>query len=126
MSAVHYLKTDPSYLELIWRNEKTAELRRNDRGFKVGDHLVLREFATSSGFGPHCVLVQVTHLLADYPGLEKGFVMVSFVIREKSMGLPRTIPGWPGSVLNDDEGPRQDPETPLPPPPSVSPQASDS
>lgn len=49
---VHELKVWPEFFDPLDRNEKTFEARRNDRGFKVGDILHLREFVPA-GFEPH-------------------------------------------------------------------------
>ena len=40
----HELKTWPGFFDGLMTHQKSAEVRRNDRGFKVGDLLVLREF----------------------------------------------------------------------------------
>jgi len=42
--STHFLKTWPPYFQAIASGSKTFELRRNDRGYAVGDILVLREF----------------------------------------------------------------------------------
>ena len=39
----HELKTDPEIFEAVYTGKKTYELRRNDREFKVGDTLHLKE-----------------------------------------------------------------------------------
>lgn len=41
---IHELKTWPASFELVWRGVKLYELRRNDRGFRVGDAVRLREW----------------------------------------------------------------------------------
>lgn len=41
---VHELKTWPPYFEEVLNGNKTFEVRKNDRGFKVGDTLVLKEW----------------------------------------------------------------------------------
>lgn len=41
---IHKLKTWPEDFEAIWRNVKTAEFQKNDRNFRVGDMLLLREY----------------------------------------------------------------------------------
>lgn len=41
---VHSLKTWPEYFEPVLAGVKTFEIRKNDRGFKVGDILALEEY----------------------------------------------------------------------------------
>lgn len=43
----HELKIDPQYFEAIADGRKTFEIRKNDRNYKVGDRLVLREYDSS-------------------------------------------------------------------------------
>lgn len=40
----HRLKTWPPYFQWMLDGQKTFELRKNDRGFEQGDHLVLEEW----------------------------------------------------------------------------------
>lgn len=42
--STHELKTWPDYYKYLVDGSKTFEFRRNDRGFKVGDVLHLREW----------------------------------------------------------------------------------
>ena len=42
--AEHQLKTWPGFFDGLVDGTKTAEVRQNDRHFKAGDRLVLREF----------------------------------------------------------------------------------
>jgi len=44
MPEIHHLKSWPQYFRPITEGRRTHELRRNDRGFKVGDFIVLEEF----------------------------------------------------------------------------------
>jgi hypothetical protein len=46
----HELKTSPEYFKAVRDGIKTFEVRKNDRGFSVGDILVLREFELGYGF----------------------------------------------------------------------------
>lgn len=41
---IHELKVKPVYFEAVKEGIKTFELRRDDRNFKVGDILLLREW----------------------------------------------------------------------------------
>lgn len=40
----HNLKTWPKYFQEIWDGKKKFEVRKNDRNFKVGDKLYLKEW----------------------------------------------------------------------------------
>lgn len=44
----HVLKTWPKYYQAIRKGDKRFEVRLNDRGFKVGDYLLLREWHPAS------------------------------------------------------------------------------
>lgn len=44
MSKIHELKILPKYYEPVLHKLKTFEIRKNDRGFAVGDELILKEF----------------------------------------------------------------------------------
>lgn len=43
-AATHDLKTWPPYFDAVWSGAKPFEIRKNDRGYRVGDVLMLREW----------------------------------------------------------------------------------
>ena len=60
--ATHLLKTWPEYFQAIKSGAKTFEIRRNDRGYAVGDTLVLHEWDQDArSFGGE-LRVQVTYM----------------------------------------------------------------
>lgn len=61
----HDLKAWPEYFVAVSDGRKTFEIRKNDRGFKVGDILMLREYIPSSDEYTGCyILVKVTYITA--------------------------------------------------------------
>lgn len=74
----HELKTDPEFFELFRLGKKTAELRYDDRGYEVGDWLVLREYdRNTQAYSGRVDRFIVCHVLRDFPGLVHGWVMLS-------------------------------------------------
>jgi hypothetical protein len=73
-STTHDLKTWPEYFQPIADGSKTFEVRRDDRGFKVGDFLLLREWSHDDGYSGRTRLRQVSYLPRDFPGLSDGWV----------------------------------------------------
>lgn len=60
---VHELKTWPEFFEPIYRGDKRHEVRNNDREFKRGDVLHLREFyPESQAYTGREMLVVVSHI----------------------------------------------------------------
>ena len=80
----HDLKVWPDYFEAITSGRKTFEIRKNDRNYRVGDILDLREYAPGPDeyTGRRCER-QVTYMLhGDDPmgfafGLRTGFVAMA-------------------------------------------------
>ena len=83
----HELKTHPPHFEDVHSGAKRVDVRKDDRGFSVGDVLVLREFCpaayTYAGMlcearytGRVCE-VRVTHVLRDIGGLDPEHVALS-------------------------------------------------
>ena len=80
----HKLKVWPEYFKDLLSGKKTFELRKNDRDYQVGDHLILEEFnpETSAYSGGH-VHRTITHILHGPAfGLEEGSVIMSIVLQD--------------------------------------------
>jgi hypothetical protein len=79
--AEHDLKVWPEYFEAIASGKKPFEIRKNDRGYQVGDTLNLREYAPGPDeFTGFALRRTVSYMLSgDDPmgfafGLRPGFV----------------------------------------------------
>ena len=78
MNKTHILKTfDPYYYE-IENGEKNFELRKNDRDYKVGDILILKQFSLITGFSGLFQKRKIKYILKDAEefGLKKGYVIL--------------------------------------------------
>ncbi len=57
---IHELKTWPEYFHPVRIGLKRFEVRKNDRNFKVGDVLILKEYSPNSGYTGEQLRVWVT------------------------------------------------------------------
>jgi len=80
--AIHDLKCIQPYFQPICDSDKTFELRKNDRDFKVGDELILREIDHDLKYTGMYALCDVTSILKDYIGLMPGYCIMSIICNE--------------------------------------------
>jgi ASC-1-like (ASCH) protein len=74
---VYLLKTQPEYFNAVRAGEKTFELRKDDRGYKVGDELHLQELKENGDTTGRCIAVEVTYILrGPIFGLMAGWVIM--------------------------------------------------
>lgn len=71
----HDLKISTNYLDQILNHGKHCEIRKNDRGFQVGDILVLKEWSKDGGFSGKSITRQVTHI--ETYNQKDGYVVLS-------------------------------------------------
>lgn len=76
-ATTHDLKCWPDQFQATKRGEKVHEFRFNDRGFKVGDMLHLREFDPSTGKYTGEELRRVVTYVGEGFGMPVGFVCLS-------------------------------------------------
>lgn len=76
---VHDLKTWPHQFRELRSGRKTAEFRKNDRGFCVGDYLVLREWIpTTERYTGECLFYEITNVEAAQEfGIPEDYAMLS-------------------------------------------------
>ncbi|MGL5284222.1 MAG: DUF3850 domain-containing protein [Plesiomonas shigelloides] len=74
--STHDLKILPQHFNPVMTGHKLAELRRNDRDFRVGDILKLREWSPEHGYHGGMVVKRVIHV-ADVNDYIEGYVLLS-------------------------------------------------
>ena len=85
---MHELKTIDPYFSQVWDEQKTFEIRLDDRGFKEGDILWLREYLSDGTYSGDSILCTVTYLLSskEFKGLAEGYVAMGISILQKKKG----------------------------------------
>lgn len=77
------LKTEPRMFAAVGSGMKGFEVRRNDRGFLVGDWLRLFEFTKENGMSGRSFLVRVTYVLpGEEFGIDPEYVVLGIVLPE--------------------------------------------
>lgn len=73
----HDLKILPEYFIAVALDQKTFEIRKNDRGYRVGDCLVLKEW-NGQEFTGRNIVRYVSYILYDWQaGLKDGYCIMS-------------------------------------------------
>lgn len=74
----HELKTWPEYFEEVLNGNKLFEIRKNDRNFKCGDILILREYDPFvKSYTGREIRVKVTYILDKKPFVPDGYICMS-------------------------------------------------
>ena len=72
---VHEVKTSPTFFQAAMSGKKRFELRKNDRGYHVGDTLIQKEFKDNAYTG-YELTQEIVYMLEDFTGLEEGFCIL--------------------------------------------------
>lgn len=81
---IHYLKAERKYFILTWFDKKLFEIRYDDRGYQVGDGLVLEEtYGDSSVKTVRHISAVIENIHKNLPGLKKGYVILIIKIKKK-------------------------------------------
>lgn len=93
---IHELKCYPEYFEALVSGKKSFEIRKNDRGFQVGDYIALNEYrpdedpyalpngekpfsrrADNGSYSGEHLLFEITYILDNKQLLPPGYVALS-------------------------------------------------
>ena len=73
---IHELKIKHNFYRDILHGTKSFEVRKNDRGFKLGDFLALNEINDEGQYTGCSVLVKVVYILDDEDYVKEGMVIL--------------------------------------------------
>lgn len=80
----HALKTIQPYYDAVVNGEKTFEVRKADRKFKVGDKLLLQEYNTEDGYTGAEQEFNITYILSGgHFGIDKDYCILGIKEIEK-------------------------------------------
>jgi hypothetical protein len=76
----HEIKSINPYFTDVWLARKNFEVRENDRNYKAGDFVLLRELLVDSEcYSGRSILVIITYILKNFPqGLNDNYIVFSF------------------------------------------------
>ena len=89
---VHEIKIAASYYDDVTSGRKRFELRKNDRGYKVGDTLKMLEFEDGKHTG-RIIDADIIYMLEDYAGLEEGYCILGIDVKAFSGMVSETDTG---------------------------------
>ncbi len=89
---VHEIKIAASYYDDVTSGRKRFELRKNDRGYKVGDTLKMLEFEDGKRTG-RIIDADIIYMLEDYAGLEDGYCILGIDVKAFSGMVSETDTG---------------------------------
>lgn len=80
-SKLHGLKVMPEYYQSLKHGNKTFEIRKNDRTYKVGDILMLQEYDAESEkyVNSESLFFDVTYILENNKYLQDGYCCMGIV-----------------------------------------------
>lgn len=87
---VHDVKLGATFFDDVKTGRKTFELRKNDRGYKEGDTIVLHEYKDGATTG-RTITKKIAYMLEDFTGLEDGYCILGLgeveeTLREAATG----------------------------------------
>lgn len=72
---VHDVKLGTTFFDDVKTGRKTFELRKNDRGYKEGDTIVLHEYKDGTTTG-RTITKKIVYMLEEFTGLEDGYCIL--------------------------------------------------
>jgi len=92
MQKTHELKTLPEYFQAVKNGHKTFEIRKNDRNFKVGDFLILKEWSHKAGYTGESIEVVISYIFeGDWYGLDGEYCILAIKKTEVEIQLLELI-----------------------------------
>ena len=86
---VHRLKIVEPYFGDVYIGNKTFEVRKNDRDYKVNDILILKDYIpANNSFTGDYIVAHVIYILNDSNYCKDGYVIMGIEIIDSKIELP--------------------------------------
>lgn len=86
---IHELKCKSEFFGCVKSGKKTFEVRKDDRGFCVGDYLALNEIDQEGKYTGDSLLVSISYILRDPEYCKEGFAILGIA---KAAFFPKKEP----------------------------------
>ena len=75
---IHELKISPKYFDDVYFDKKRFEIRKDDRDYKVGDLITLKEYENGQYTGREIINIPIRYILRDVAeyGLMDGYCIL--------------------------------------------------
>lgn len=80
MRTKHTLKTINPYFEDVANDIKKFEIRKNDRNYKIGDCLELREFIAPDTYTGRAIRADITYIVDNPEYCKDGYVVLGIEV----------------------------------------------
>lgn len=89
---VHDVKLGTTFFDDVKTGRKTFELRKNDRGYKEGDTIVMHEYKDGTTTG-RTITKRIVYMLEDFTGLEDGYCILGLGEAEETLQEAAAVAG---------------------------------
>lgn len=80
----HEVKTVNPYFQKVWDNTKSFEIRLNDRDYKEGDLITLKEYdPDTKEYSGRCIEAKIGYVVEYFEGLADDYVAFSIYVDKR-------------------------------------------
>ncbi len=93
---IHFIKSWPEFFSRVVKGEKPWEIRLDDRGYQIGDQVVMEEYSpTTCTYTGAWVQGSIVYMHSEVMGLKDGYVCFTF----KSLLTAAEVSAMPAALL---------------------------
>lgn len=74
---IHAVKCRSNYFKALQSGQKSFEVRKNDRDYKVGDLLGINEIDNGGNYTGRALVCRINYILDGFEGLKDDYIAMS-------------------------------------------------